>query len=190
LRDAESCGTYRSVVNESLELIDSIFDFDQEIFGSKVYRMATRSSMKQALLDDQNKDEKPITSSLANVTSPYELVEDDGDESDKETISERPVEIYRHTYHPLDPIYWTPYTDPFDRDDSENQTTREWLVKIYQHTSPFLDPICRTAYTDLLNGDDSNKRTKRECPDHIYRHTSHIPIFGAAYTDLLDNYRS
>ena len=152
--------------------------------------MATRSNMKQALLDGQNKDEKPITSSLANVTSPNELVEDDGDESDKETIRERPVEIYRHTYHPLDPIYWTPYTDPFDGDDSENQTTREWPAKIYQHTSPFLDPICRTAYTDLLNGDDSDKQTIRECPDDIYRHTSHIPIFGAAYTDLLDNYRS
>jgi hypothetical protein len=145
--------------------------------------------MEQAPLDGQNKDEKPIISSLANVTSPNELVGDDGDDSDEETIRERPVEIYRHTYHPLDPIYWTPYTDPLDGDDSENQT-REWPVKIYQHTCPFLDPICRTAYTDLLNGDDSDKQNIRECPDDIYRHTSHIPIFGAAYTDLLDNYRS
>jgi hypothetical protein len=146
--------------------------------------------MKQALLDGQNKDEEPITASPANVTGPNELVEDNGDDSDRETIREQPVKIYRHKYHHLDPIYWTPYTNPLDGDDSENQTTREWPVKIYRHTSPFLDPICRTAYTDLLDGDDGDKQTIRECPDDIYRHTSHIPICGAAYTDLLDNYRS
>lgn len=146
--------------------------------------------MKQALLGGQNKDEKPITSSPANVTSPNQLMDDDGNDSDKETIREQPVEIYRHTYHPLDPIYLTPYTDPPDGDDSENQATREWPVKVYQHTSPFLGPIYRTAYTDLLNGDDSHKQTIKECSDDIYRHTSHIPIYRAAYTDLLDNYRS
>jgi hypothetical protein len=95
LRDAESCGTYRSVVNENLELIDMMFDFDQEIFSSKVYRMATRSNMMQALLDGQHEDEKPVTSFPSTVTSSNGLGEDGEDESDKQTIRERMVDTSR-----------------------------------------------------------------------------------------------
>ena len=35
-------------------MIDAIFDFDQEIFTSKAYRVAARSNMKQALLNKRN----------------------------------------------------------------------------------------------------------------------------------------
>jgi hypothetical protein len=88
LRDAQFCGTYRSAVNENLKLIDMMFDFNQEIFSSKVYGMVTRSNMIQALLDGQHEDEKPVTSFPSTITSSNGLGEDGEDESDKQTILE------------------------------------------------------------------------------------------------------
>jgi hypothetical protein len=97
LRDAESCGTYRSVVNENLKLIDTMFDFDREIFSSKVYRMATRSNMIQALLDGKSEDGNPTTSFPVTVTESDTSVEADVDESDVQTIR---AQLY-DTSHPL-----------------------------------------------------------------------------------------
>lgn len=91
LRDSESCGTRKSVATENLELIDTTFDFDRVIFGSKVYRMATRSNMIRALLDDTKEDAKSVITFPATVTD----LHGDADESDVQTIRQQPVETSR-----------------------------------------------------------------------------------------------
>ncbi|CAJ2505686.1 Uu.00g130800.m01.CDS01 [Anthostomella pinea] len=52
LRDSESSGTSRSAWTQDLSAIKTIFDFDREVFTSKVYRMATRSNMVNAIWAD------------------------------------------------------------------------------------------------------------------------------------------
>ena len=52
LRDTESRRTIKSIVSDSFEYINRVFDFDREVFASKVYRMATRSNMTRAISYD------------------------------------------------------------------------------------------------------------------------------------------
>lgn len=59
LRDSESIGTYKSTGPQDFGTINATFDFDTEIFASKVYRTATRSSMLRTLLLDASPDGHP-----------------------------------------------------------------------------------------------------------------------------------
>lgn len=52
LRDSDSIGTCKSVGPQDLGTINATFGFDTEVFASKAYRTATRSSMLCALLSD------------------------------------------------------------------------------------------------------------------------------------------
>ena len=54
LRDAESHASLRSISTRNSVMLDTVFDFDHEIFNSKVYNMAARSNMKRAVLDGKN----------------------------------------------------------------------------------------------------------------------------------------
>lgn len=56
LRDSQSIGTYRSTGPQDFGTINTTFDFDTEVFASKVYRTATRSSMLRTLLLDARPD--------------------------------------------------------------------------------------------------------------------------------------
>lgn len=58
LRDSQSVGTYRSTGPQDFGTINTNFDFDTEIFASKVYRTATRSSMLRTLLLDARPDDQ------------------------------------------------------------------------------------------------------------------------------------
>jgi hypothetical protein len=95
LRDAESCGTHRSTAVENLELMDIMFDFDHEIFRSKVYRMATRSNMIHALLSDTSENGQPVNSFPGTVTDSHDSTEPDNDETDVQTIREQPIDTSR-----------------------------------------------------------------------------------------------
>lgn len=67
-----------------------VFDFDREIFSSKVYRKATRSHMIQALIDGQSGEGKPVTPPLDRKIRNRFIKADEGD-SDKQTIRERSI---------------------------------------------------------------------------------------------------
>lgn len=58
LRDSESIGTCKSTATQDFGTINPNFDFDTQIFASKVYRTATRSSMLRALLLDAGPDDQ------------------------------------------------------------------------------------------------------------------------------------
>ncbi|KAL8641515.1 MAG: hypothetical protein Q9228_001678 [Teloschistes exilis] len=51
LRDDESLGTRRSVCTENSDFLDFSFSFDEEIFGSRIYLAALKSSMKRVVRD-------------------------------------------------------------------------------------------------------------------------------------------
>ncbi|ROV98320.1 hypothetical protein VMCG_07188 [Cytospora schulzeri] len=73
LRDAESTGTRRSIGSQNWATVNTTFSFDHEIFTSKVYRMATRSSMMQALILEEHRHtstENVTTESLGSTTRP------------------------------------------------------------------------------------------------------------------------
>lgn len=49
IREEDSCCTVRSMVSENSNMLDKNFDFDSQIFSSKVYQAALRSNMSQLL---------------------------------------------------------------------------------------------------------------------------------------------
>lgn len=77
LRDAESCLTYRSVAPDSVDLIETRFNFDPELFNSKPYRSATRYNMIQAIQSGsaKNPQSPPLASDAARSSQDSVLVE-------------------------------------------------------------------------------------------------------------------
>ena len=66
LRDDQSCGTQRSTHTETSEFLDSSFEFDAEVFRSKVYLTAMRSHLKQAVKISARKIRNGSTNSKTN----------------------------------------------------------------------------------------------------------------------------
>lgn len=63
---AQRLGVYRHSKKhcpQKFDMVSATFDFDSEIFTSKVYRMATRSNMIRALLVDTQRDTDTIHAS-------------------------------------------------------------------------------------------------------------------------------
>lgn len=58
VRDSQSIGTYRSTGPQDFGTINATFEFDTEVFASKVYRTATRSSMLRTMLLDARPDDQ------------------------------------------------------------------------------------------------------------------------------------
>ena len=90
LRDSESILSRRTVSTCNSKLLETVFDFDGEVFNSKVYQVALRSNMKQAL------SRKPFThSKTSDVVSPttddISPLENDDANSDTETIKAKSV---------------------------------------------------------------------------------------------------
>lgn len=165
LRDAESCGTDRSVVNEKLELIDTEFDFDREIFSSKVYQMAARSSMIPALLGGQN-DGKPAASFPATVTDSNSPMEADVDKCDEQTIQERPVDTYQPT---------SQLQIPMVRRSQNTETTGS--TEVPQGLRP--KSVSHLKSPDRLPVSVSKEREKRgsvQAREQVYRKLLQIPV--------------
>lgn len=73
LRDSQSIGTYRSTGPQDFGTINTNFDFDTEVFASKVYRTATRSTMLRTLLLDARSDDQQCSMNLTLGPSTREL---------------------------------------------------------------------------------------------------------------------
>ncbi|MCJ1388715.1 guanine nucleotide-binding protein subunit alpha [Xylographa bjoerkii] len=63
LGEIASSYTRNSTITHSSNLLDTIFDFDREIFNSKAYQVALRSNMKQVLSQKQNRGLRNVVSS-------------------------------------------------------------------------------------------------------------------------------
>lgn len=82
LRDAESCYTQRSAFEETLDMIDSTFDFDRELFGSKAYLVASRSNMRHALASKPatvTQDKSPSSGPSRAIVNHLDANNDDND---------------------------------------------------------------------------------------------------------------
>lgn len=71
LKDAESTRTSTSTISQNLGAINTTFSFDPEIFGSRVYRMATRPNMLRVLMTDdtQSNLQDPFKAQEATPTT-------------------------------------------------------------------------------------------------------------------------
>ena len=90
LRDSESILSRRTVSTFNSQLLETVFDFDGEVFNSRVYQVALRSNMKQVLSHKASRHSEPsdLASPTTNDTIPHE---NDEDGTDTETIKAKSV---------------------------------------------------------------------------------------------------
>ena len=93
LRDAESCYSERSAFEENSELLDTTFDFDQEVFKSKAYLEAMRSNMKHELASRTSPElrQRAYSSGIIMDTNDLLTIDNDADDEDAATIREPPT---------------------------------------------------------------------------------------------------
>ncbi|KAA6415288.1 MAG: guanine nucleotide-binding subunit alpha [Lasallia pustulata] len=92
LRDAESSYSARSTVAENSELLDSTFDFDLELFRSKAYLVAMKSSMKHELARSTTAMQQEAHAT-GIITDTSDLIDSNNgdDDEDADTIREPPA---------------------------------------------------------------------------------------------------
>lgn len=89
LRDENSHDSRKSILTENSQMLDTDFDFDREIFNSKVYKAAIRSTMRQALSGKADKLVRRERFPLDSLTHSFDHVRlDDNDNEDTQTIRE------------------------------------------------------------------------------------------------------
>lgn len=90
LRDSESIFSRKTVSTSNSKKLETVFDFDGEVFNSRVYQEALRSNMKQVLSHKAPAQSNPhdLTTPITNDTF---LLEDDGTSADTETIKAKSV---------------------------------------------------------------------------------------------------
>ena len=92
VRDTEaySCYTRKSVLTENSVMLDTVFDFDREIFRSRAYQVAARSNMKQVV---RNRERTNLQHKVLRSTSEISLanfINLDDDDQDTQTIKGEP----------------------------------------------------------------------------------------------------
>ena len=133
LRDSESILSRKTVSTFDSKVFETVFDFDGEVFNSRVYQMALRSNMKQVLSHKASAHSTPdqLAPLIKNETS---LLEGDETAAETETIIAKPV-----SKAPLIP------THP------------------YQDTGPFVEvslwPLIKNE-TSFLEGDETAAETE------------------------------
>ena len=97
LRDSESILSKKTVSTSNSELLETVFDFDSEVFNTRVYQVALRSNMKQVLSHKASGHSKPddLASPTTHDTS-LPLTDEAG--ADTETIKAKSV-LYASVYH-------------------------------------------------------------------------------------------
>ena len=89
LRDSESILSRRTVSTCNSKLLDTVFDFDSEVFNSRAYQVALKSNMKQVLSHKASGPSKP--SDLASPTTDDTVLLEYDDGSGINTIKAKPV---------------------------------------------------------------------------------------------------
>ncbi|MCJ1377204.1 guanine nucleotide-binding protein subunit alpha [Xylographa soralifera] len=90
LRDSESILSRKTMSTFNSKVLETVFDFDGEVFNSKVYQLALRSNMKQVLSHKAFRQSK--TSDFASATTnDTSLSENDESGADTETIKAKSV---------------------------------------------------------------------------------------------------
>ncbi|KAL9117504.1 MAG: hypothetical protein Q9187_005958 [Circinaria calcarea] len=90
IRDTESysCYSRKSALTENSVMLDTVFDFDREIFHSRAYQVAARSNMKQALINGKRTNMQHEVSDLALDSGLANFIKLDDDDQDIQTIKE------------------------------------------------------------------------------------------------------
>lgn len=90
LRDADSCYSERSAFEENSELLDTIFDFDLEVFKSKAYLLAMRSNMKHEIASRTSSAMQQEANFTGMIMDADDLHggDNNGEDEDAETIRE------------------------------------------------------------------------------------------------------
>ena len=89
LRDADSCYSRGSIASESSKLLDRIFDFDREIFTSRVYQGAMRSNMNK-MVHHKRMSSQPTELPVCISTETVEPMPDDKDGQVAQTVRQKP----------------------------------------------------------------------------------------------------
>ena len=92
VRDTEaySCYTRKSVLTENSTILDTVFEFDREIFHSRAYQVAARSNMKQTLKDRNRIDLHNEVPPSTNDFGLSRLMQFNDDDEDVQTIKGEP----------------------------------------------------------------------------------------------------
>ena len=90
LRDSESILSRRTASTFNLEPFETAFDFDSEVFNSRVYKVALRSNMKQLLLHEASGHSKPSDIAFP-TTKDTSILENEEPSADTGTIKANTV---------------------------------------------------------------------------------------------------
>ncbi|MCJ1265924.1 hypothetical protein MMC22_005806 [Lobaria immixta] len=100
LRDVNSNHSRTSISTENSQMLDTIFDFDREIFNSKAYQAAIRSNMRQALSNKADTIAKRDRLPLDTLTDALDHVQLD-DSEDVQTVREQSLSPFAILDEPI-----------------------------------------------------------------------------------------
>ncbi|MCJ1434227.1 guanine nucleotide-binding protein subunit alpha [Xylographa pallens] len=167
LRDSESILSKRTVSTSNSKLLETVFDFDGEVFNSKVYQVALRSNMKQVLSHKPSGRSKTsdVVSPTTDDNSPFE--NDDAD-SDTETIKAKSVldatPILTPVYQDISPYVskkyslWSRLSEQIVARKKSRPRTRNETIDFIEVDSP-KDLLPWNGKTLILGSSESGKST-------------------------------
>ncbi|MCJ1403255.1 guanine nucleotide-binding protein subunit alpha [Xylographa trunciseda] len=169
LRDSESILSRKTVSTFNSKLLETVFDFDGEVFNSRAYQVALRSNMKQVLSHKALGHSKP--SDLAPpITNDTLLLENDEVNADTETIKAKsesdaslipiPIPVYQDigSYTPKKVSLWSRLSEQIVSRQKSQLRARNQTIN-FPGVEPQQDLLPWNGKTLILGTSESGKST-------------------------------